>query len=407
MNFLDSESSFLIKFPASESTADFHYVRSNSKDSLKTLLAVLFLSLMTLGACIATYSFNILALFSSGEGLSALTNYIFALMWFVGWGLAFLFSVYLLLLSLYEQEVVVINDGILEVSHGLAFFRVGFRVRVSEVAHIDMRSIQNDFSASDKYRKFLISLNNSIKSIVVSHEFNEQKFEVLQAALVRSKARLTNIDPEPIENSQTIDNIKPDVDQSKYALLVLILANLTPLIGMYFWGWQLAEIMLIYWAETLILFIYQSIVNVVISPVDGAILCLVNSVQLISFTTLHFLFIWVYFVQGKLAISTGASYDSLVTVYNYLISLWPALLALFVNHGYSVCVYLYKNHGAHKALLSIKPLLFRIVVLHITLTAGASVALLSNGHWATLIMLVSLKIVVDVRAYRKQDGLLI
>ena len=199
MNFLDSESSFLIKFPASESTADFHYVRSNSKDSLKTLLAVLFLSLMTLGACIATYSFNILALFSSGEGLSALTNYIFALMWFVGWGLAFLFSVYLLLLSLYEQEVVVINDGILEVSHGLAFFRVGFRVRVSEVAHIDMRSIQNDFSASDKYRKFLISLNNSIKSIVVSHEFNEQKFEVLQAALVRSKARLTNIDPEPID----------------------------------------------------------------------------------------------------------------------------------------------------------------------------------------------------------------
>ena len=253
MNFLNNEFSILISLPASESRADFHYVRSNSKSGGTTLVAALFLSLMVLGACIATYSFNILTLFSSGEGLSALTNYIFALMWFLAWGLVLLFCVYLVLLSLYEQEAVVIHDGVLEVSQGLAFFRVAFRVPVSDVTHIDMRSIQNEFGVVDQYRKFLISSNNSIKDITVGHEFNEQDFEVLQAALVTSKARLTNLGSDSLAEFQTIEKVKPDVDQSKHALLVLLLANLTPLFGAYFLGWQLAEIMLIYWAETLVL----------------------------------------------------------------------------------------------------------------------------------------------------------
>jgi len=253
----------------------------------------------------------------------------------------------------------------------------------------------------------VLSLDDKVKSLSINNEFTEQDLRQLQSALTNSKQVVDELASQslrtPVSNEpdKALSNaLGMETNSSVWAMLF---ANCIPLFGAHFLGWQLAEIMLIYWAETLVLFLYQSIRNFVVSPINGLVLSLFSSVPVIFFASMHFLFIWVIFVQGEFEKRAGIADDSLTTVSNFLINLWPALLALLVSHGYSLYLHFFKNPATHKSLLSIKPLFFRIVAMQIIVVVGASLVLLSNGNSVTLTLLVIMKTAVDARAHSKHQ----
>jgi len=279
-------------------------------------------------------AYNIFNGFNTDAGLSALNQYIFGLLLLSACTLGILTFLYFLLVSLYAREVVLINNGILEISYGLTLLRVGFRAPVSEVRFIELRHFKNEFSAAKRYQEFLISLDDKVKSLSINNEFTEQDLRQLQSALTNSKQVVDELASQslrtPVSNEpdKALSNaLGMETNSSVWAMLF---ANCIPLFGAHFLGWQLAEIMLIYWAETLVLFLYQSIRNFVVSPINGLVLSLFSSVPVIFFASMHFLFIWVIFVQGEFEKRAGIADDSLTTVSNFLINLWPALL-IFIS----------------------------------------------------------------------------
>ena len=116
--------------------------------------------------------------------------------------------------------------------------------------------------------------------------------------------------------------------------MVLILANLVPLIGAFFFAWKLSEIMVLYWAETTITLLYQCLKHFVVSPMLKILASVFSLATAVGFMAIHFLFIWGIFVNQSF--SSGSAIGSNMTeVFDYLLALWPALAALIVSHGYS------------------------------------------------------------------------
>jgi len=204
---------------------------------------------------------------------------------------------------------------------------------------------------------------------------------------VAESASKSLIEPAHVENHDDLST--STADEGKNSLWALLIANSIPLFGAYFLGWQLTEIIVLYWAETLVLLFYQSIRNIAVSPLKGLVLSLRNSAHIIVFASGQFLMIWAFFIQKV--------FEN--------ISIWPALVALVASHGYSLYLHFFKNPNVPKVLLPVKPLFFRIGVMHATIILGVILVILTDGYWATLLLLMALKTLVDAIAHCKQHDL--
>jgi hypothetical protein len=209
----------------------------------------------------------------------------------------------------------------------------------------------------------------------------------------------------------------------KPASLILLGANLVPLVGVIFWGWDAFVLLMLYWLETAIIAFWTvtRIATLPASALDditvGSDKRIASAVGLAAFFTLHagifmgvhFLFLWELFSDGwarkihgirdfidQMVIGTG---------------LWVPLLALFVVRGAvmlfdSVKPQLMRRFGIvprrprEPAILGPgETLLFglylRIVVMQVTIILGAWFALII-GNAGALVFLIIVKTAVDL-----------
>jgi hypothetical protein len=205
--------------------------------------------------------------------------------------------------------------------------------------------------------------------------------------------------------------------------LILLGANLVPLVGVIFWGWDAFVLLMLYWLETAII-AFWTVTRIATLPVSaledikiGSGKSVTSSVGLAVFFTLHagifmgvhFLFLWELFsddwarkIHGfrdfidQMVIGTG---------------LWVPLLALFIVRGAlmlfdSIKPQLMRRFGIvprrprEPAVLGPgETLLFglylRIVVMQVTIIIGAWFALIL-GNAGALIFLIIVKTAVDL-----------
>ena len=208
------------------------------------------------------------------------------------------------------------------------------------------------------------------------------------------------------------------------SLLALVAVNLLPLIAVFVFGWDAGTIVLLYWAENLVIGGYTILrLALVRMPVS---LFHVGKLFAIPFFALHFggfcavhgLFLMAFFQLGggPDALFPETTSAGLFVFFELLVSvlrglwrdpppgfLWP-VLGLFASHGISFV----QNFllGGEREVLTIGKLMSqpykRIVFLHIAILAGGVPVLLLDSPVALLIILVLLKIVLDITLHTRE-----
>jgi hypothetical protein len=212
------------------------------------------------------------------------------------------------------------------------------------------------------------------------------------------------------------------VGSSVGAVIALILANLVPLAGVLFYGWDVWGILIIYWLENGIVGLFNVLkMRRAQGPEDGSAVTSVETrrrlsrltingrpaggsdkAALIPFFIMHYGMFWV--VHGIFVLTlplfafTGA--DGQPDFGNTLnpLAILFALACLFISHGLSY-LFNYIGRGEYLRTTAAQQMFApygRLVVLHITIIFGAIVISMTGAPAAAIVILVLLKIALDV-----------
>ena len=198
------------------------------------------------------------------------------------------------------------------------------------------------------------------------------------------------------------------------SVVVLVLANLVPLFGVFVWGWEVFPLLLLFWFENVIIGLFNVVKMLVAWPGEPAKWA--AKLFLIPFFCFHygmFTFVHGVFVVGFFggAFRAGARFPDAAFFWQQAVELkliWP-VLGLAVSHAVSFA-WNYLGHGEYQRA-SVPALMQqpygRVVVLHLTILLGGFLMMALQSPTVGLALLVALKIALDLRAHlreRRQFG---
>jgi len=192
---------------------------------------------------------------------------------------------------------------------------------------------------------------------------------------------------------------------------VLVAANLVPLAGVLFWGWDAFALVALFWMENVVVGVFFILRMLCLDPRDPALwLGKLFMVPFFCFhygmfTGLHGVFVFSllggesYGVRGfeVLAPAVRAAGDY---------GLWLPLAVLTASHLFSfVWNFLYRGEFRRAGLSSLMSQPYgRVVVLHVAVILGGIGAMaLGSPLWALLVLL-AMKIGLDVKAHLKEHS---
>jgi len=195
------------------------------------------------------------------------------------------------------------------------------------------------------------------------------------------------------------------------SVVLLVLANLSPIYGVVALGWKVFPIILLFWLENFIVGALNVAKMLLATPGDGRMW--IAKAFLIPFFCVHYgLFTFVHgiFVIGLFGglFHEGAPFpDSgivgeLITRYGLL---WP-VIGLSMSHLISFLL----NYIGQREYLTANPASLmqqpygRVVVLHITILGGGFLVMLLQSPIIGLLLLVGLKIGLDVRSHIREHS---
>ncbi|HEY3418890.1 MAG TPA: DUF6498-containing protein [Armatimonadota bacterium] len=215
---------------------------------------------------------------------------------------------------------------------------------------------------------------------------------------------MTNSTAQQIE-----DVLVPMPIRQTLSFICLLVGTVMPLIGVLFFGWDLLTVMLIYWAENLVIGLYNVAKMTAVlgwgeesSTPEGSILD-------IPFFVVHYgAFCFVH--GGFLAPIISHTHEHAAGLLAGQITAHPwtgpalALIMLIVGHGTAFVDHFLRNSEYQR--VSTHTLLFqpsgRVVLLHVTLLFGALLIVVTGKKVAMLALLVLLKLMLDLVLFRKQ-----
>jgi hypothetical protein len=204
------------------------------------------------------------------------------------------------------------------------------------------------------------------------------------------------------------------------SVIILVVANLLPLYGVLYWGWDLYALMVLYWMETGIIGFFALVEMATAARVMALFLVPFFIVHFGGFMAAHIFFLTVIFGGG--APNSLAAIPDLVWSLLFAKGLWIAFAALFISHGASFLLNVVgpawrewraRPDGAKLSLAMLAPVgnpqaimmapYGRVVVMHVTIIFGAVLSSIFQTRMAAFVLLIALKIVVDVAAHVRKN----
>ena len=209
----------------------------------------------------------------------------------------------------------------------------------------------------------------------------------------------------------------------RWSVVSLLAANMIPLSGVVFLGWRVFPVMLLFSLENIIIGFYNVLRMI---PAKGdykelrhPIARVANKLGAAAFFTLHYgafaavhlAFVFILFSRN---VFSGAPVEPLPgdtvlqqawsVVDDNWVGLAAALVAIFISHGVSY-VKNYIQAGEYKQA-KISDLMgrpyARVMVMHVTIIAGAALIAATGTHAAAVALLVILKTGVDLVAHLRE-----
>ena len=202
-------------------------------------------------------------------------------------------------------------------------------------------------------------------------------------------------------------------------VIALLAVNFIPLYGVLFLNWDAFYIVLLYWAENIVVGFYN-ILKIAFAAVPHPVVHL-GKLFLIPFFTIHYggftavhgFFVLAIFDKADIKVMEGPAWPCFLVFVQMLGNLIKqvyliipsqtkiAVLALFVSHGISfIYNYLLKREFAatNPRKLMSSPY-SRVVVMHIAILGSAFLVMAIGSPVALLLALVALKTVFDVKLH--------
>lgn len=200
----------------------------------------------------------------------------------------------------------------------------------------------------------------------------------------------------------------------------LLLVNLIPVFGVLFMDWDVGGIIVLYWAENLVIGLY-TILKMLVTGGSGAIgLVLFFCIHYGGFSAVHGIFVLklTEFAGISAMAATDESWPGpLVLVeklYNLVSNILAAapdemqwvLLAMVLSHGVSFLV-LFIGQGEFRETTAsrlMKAPYRRVAVLHITVIVGAFLIIKLESPMGLLLVLVALKTGMDIMLHNRSHA---
>ena len=187
------------------------------------------------------------------------------------------------------------------------------------------------------------------------------------------------------------------------SVLVLVAANLVPLLGVLGASWTVFSVLLLYWCENVVVGAFNVLRMLVASPKDIA--ADVTKVFLIPFfmfhygmfTMVHGIFVLALFGPGGNVRPSPAHFVSAVSA----AGVWYGVLAIALSHAFSfVHNYIVGGEYRNASLpqLMVQPYA-RVMILHATILIGGFAAKAIGAPVIALVLLIALKTAIDLRAH--------
>jgi hypothetical protein len=173
------------------------------------------------------------------------------------------------------------------------------------------------------------------------------------------------------------------------SLWVLVAANVVPLVGVLFFGWDLGLVLLLYWAESAVLLVFSLLKLALTSGVAALFLIPFFLVHAGMFMGGHLVFLLAVFVAEP-----AAGWGSLVRDIFWVLPVFVA------SHGFSFVANFRRRSESFKGHGDVMAAFYkRIVVMHLTIIFGAFLTFgLGSPVWA-VVLLVVLKTGIDGGAH--------
>lgn len=191
----------------------------------------------------------------------------------------------------------------------------------------------------------------------------------------------------------------------------LVLANLVPLAGVLFFGWDVFVVVFLFWLENVVVGFFNLLRMLWVErgaerfPLAKLFVMPFFLVHYGMFTAIHGVFVLVLFggmAERVSGFPTVRSVTEIVSQYH----LWIPVLALFASHGYSfVANYVARQEYRRVTLQQLMQQPYsRVVVLHLTILLGGFLVMALKLPMVGALLLVVLKIAVDLRAHLQEHA---
>ena len=215
---------------------------------------------------------------------------------------------------------------------------------------------------------------------------------------------------------------------ARRSTVVLFGVNMIPVAGVVFFDWRVIDVMLLYWAENVVIGAIN-VLRIVVSKgglgvghgrIDAAIRAAIEAapeaqsvtlerigtmmkVTMIPFFIVHYgLFCWGHLTALDLLFDPGRALPAFVSVFGYDVA--PVLIGIVpiaISHLYSF----FTNHIGKGEYLRTTPMQLmqrpygRLVVLHIAIVAGGAFVQFAGDQLYMLVILVLAKTLMDAKLH--------
>jgi len=343
----------------------------------------------------------------SVRGVFDLMFVLFEVFWLVGWSVGVVILGLLAALFLFYRESARLQNGRLFHVPRLGPLRIIIEYDLARVRNLRCEPARK---AEGVRLRFDYGEGTAGLGDVMSRPEAENLIEIIERAIPPDRkpgpapkppeegelqVELAHATPPPVVAAPSL--VSPSV-------IALVLANLLPLAGVVFHGWDVALVVVLYWAESAIVAFYTVLKIVVVGKL-GAVFAVPFFIgHFGAFMAAHFLLIYGFVVRGPEA--RGPDPGVKTALLEIFGPLWPALAALFVSHAVSFAVnFIGRREFVGDTVSGLMTAPYRrIIAMQLALIFGGWMVLALKSPAAVLVLLVVLKIALDVRTHRKEHA---
>lgn len=380
-------------------------------------------AILVAGAFFAAFSFPLFAVASTlidtpDGSLFSLVSFLFTLFWGLGWSVAVLGLGLVFCALLFGRETLAVGQQQLSLRMGLPGISFGASYPAEFLRNF-RRELPNDREGT-AWRGEHLAFDYAGEAVGFGSNIDEVKAGLILKELNRLFPAATDPLPPlpelPAEDPLLVKEKKlaqqarpmatPAADGGKpntlgsASSIALIAANCIPLGGVLFLGWDIGEIMLLFWAESGVIGFYNLLKLIRVAGWGAVLYGPFFLGHYGGFMVGHLLFIYGFFGENL-----GEVVD--VSVGQLLADLWmlsPALAAFFISHGISYVTNFIgrREYIGKDAAAQMGEPYKRIIVMHLTIIFGGFLSMMFGSALPALLLLIFLKVGTDLRGHLRE-----